>query len=196
MAYLYAGLGVALLIPLMAMVQTLVGLSSLESELASSRDTQLKLIASSLNTFGYALYLAMNDRNEKNQQFTGQLKNEADAKDKNKEKTCSSLLMATVGLPRPDGASSVTWYGTYPNCAAVVAVEGLGPGSTRYFRVEMSVEVDRSTNFPKGREGRIPNTTIITPDGDALYSVPEDALRVISSCWTPFGFDHAIEQCS
>ena len=63
MAYLYAGLGVALLIPLMAMVQTLVSLTSLESELSSARSTQLRLIASSLSTFGHGLHLAMNSPN-------------------------------------------------------------------------------------------------------------------------------------
>lgn len=192
MAYLYAGLGVALLIPLMAMVQTLVGLTSLESEVASSRDTQLKLIASSLNTFGYGLYLAMNERNPKYSQFTGQLSNNKNSANSNK-KSCGSLPMA--GLPRPDGASSVTWYGAYPDCAAVFAVEGLDPGSTRYLRVEMLVDVDEETNFPKGSEGHVPNTTYSTPDGDELYNVPQDALRVISSCWTPFGFNYAIDQC-
>ena len=59
----------------------------------------------------------------------------------------------------------------------------------------MLVDVDEETNFPKGSEGHVPNTTYSTPDGDELYNVPQDALRVISSCWTPFGFNYAIDQC-
>jgi len=190
MAYLYAGLGVALLIPLMAMVQTLVGLTSLESELASSRSTQQRLIANSLNTFGYGLHLAMNKPNSTtpaNPLFTDQLQNDPAAQVLNK-KACNLLPMG--GLPHPHG-TLVSWHGTYPDCAAVFAIEDLNSRATRYLRVEMLVDVAPDTNFPLGKMAQDPNT----PRG-GVYDVPSDALRINNTCWTPFGFDHAIEKCS
>ena len=186
MAYLYAGLGVALLIPLMAMVQTLVGLTSLETQLSSYRSTQLRLIASSLNTFGHGLHLAMNEVDPLvYPQFTGQLSATLST---NPSWGCYALPMA--GLPLPDGASSVIWHGTYPDCAAVFAIEDLDSRATRYLRVEMLVKVDTRTNFPLGKGRQNPNT----PRG-GIYGVPSDALRINNTCWTPFGFDHAIKQC-
>ena len=59
MAYLYAGLGIALIIPLMALVQTLVSLGSLEGEAGFLRARRLQLLNQALLSLEQGLNQAM-----------------------------------------------------------------------------------------------------------------------------------------
>jgi len=170
MAYLYAGLGIALIIPLMAMVQTLVGLTSLEAKYSGASSRQLALISASLNSFGIGLTNAMN--------VTGQIVDKAPNLNK---KSCDLLPMNK--LKPPAGSTSVNWFGTYPDCVAVFADEADDLGFIPRLRVEMSVKTNIN-DFPAS----------LTKNSKGLYPMPSDSLRVTGSCWTSLGMQQ--KECS
>lgn len=171
MAYLYAGLGVALIIPLMALAQTLVSLSSLEGEAGFLRARRLDLLNLALVNFEQGLNQAMAASPPRLQAST------VDGNDN----VVSSLFPACSELAEPDqpisnGLDSIQWVGSYPHCTAVLAELDGRRGVTRRLRVEMGV-----AQVEQGALNRdLPNP--VTEVSGALQ-VGRDALRVRRSCW-------------
>ena len=118
MTYLYAGLGVALLVPLMALVQTLISVAQLDSEgnnLALLQNQKQVMVA---QEFRAALNQAINGNGDQ----IGDRINPA----------CAEL---------PDVADPQKWIGTYPNCSAVVSAT-TATGANRYLRVNLKITQD------------------------------------------------------
>ena len=171
MAYLYAGLGVALLIPLMALVQTLVSLASLEGEAGFLRARRLELLNLALVNFEQGLNQAMAATPPRLQAST------VDSNDNVVSPVfpaCSEL--AEPNQPISNGLDSIQWLGSYPHCSAVLAEVDAKRGLTRRLRVEMGVA--------KVEQGEL-NRDLPDPvtEVNGALQVGRAALRVRRSCW-------------
>ena len=124
MTYLYAGLGVALLVPLMALVQTLISVAQLDGEgnnLALLQNQKQVMVA---QEFRAALNQAINGNRL--------IATVVDEKGDHINPACAEL---------PDVADPQKWIGTYPNCSAVVAAT-TATGAARYLRVNLKITQD------------------------------------------------------
>ena len=172
MAYLYAGLGVALIIPLMALVQTLVSLAPLEGEAKFLRARRLELINLALMNFEQGLNQAMNADLERLR---------ASSVDPGSDLVIESFFPECAELPEPgefvgDDLDSIQWLGTYPNCSAVLSEMDGKRGALRRLRVEMGLV--------KVEEGAL-NRDLPDPlsEVNEMKQVSREALRVRRSCW-------------
>jgi len=171
MAYLYAGLGVALIIPLMALAQTLISLTSLEGEAGFLRSRQLHLLNEALLQFERGLNQAL---------AASPPRLQASIVDDN-DNVLSSSFPACTELAEDDQPivgelDSILWLGDYPHCTAVLAEVDGKRNLTRRLRVEMGL-----TQVEKGELNRdLPNP--VTEVNGSLQ-VGRAALRVRRSCW-------------
>ena len=170
MAYLYAGLGVALIIPLMALVQTLVSLSSLEGEAGFAGSTPRAA------QFGSSeLWAGVNQA-----MAATPPRLQASTVDSNDNvvspvfPACSEL--AEPNQPISNGLDSIQWLGSYPHCSAVLAEVDSKRGLTRRLRVELGVA--------KVEQGEL-NRDLPDPvtEVNGALQVGRAALRVRRSCW-------------
>ena len=171
MAYLYAGLGVALIIPLMALVQTLVSLAPLEGEAGFLRAQRLELLNLALLKFEQGLNQAM---------AASPARLQASAVDSN-DNVVSSVFPGCSELPEPNqplgnGLQSIQWLGDYPNCVVVLSELDAQRGLSRRLRVEMGVQ--------RVEQGAL-NRDLPDPTKEVYGStqVEREALRVRRSCW-------------
>ena len=171
MAYLYAGLGVALIIPLMALVQTLVSLAPLEGEAGFLRARRLELLNLALLNFEQGLNQAM---------AASPPRLQASAVDGN-DNVISPVFPGCAALPEPsqpvsNGLESIQWLGDYPNCAVVLSELDSKRDVARRLRVEMGVQ-----RVEQGALNRdLPDPT---KEVNGAQQVQREALRVRRSCW-------------
>jgi hypothetical protein len=128
MTYLYAGLGVALLVPLMALVQTLINVAQLDREgndLALLQNQKQVIVAQEFRT-------ALNQAINANRLV-------ATAVDQKGDKIGDRVNPACAELPNV--ADPQKWIGTYPNCSDVVAAT-TATGAARYLRVNLKITQD------------------------------------------------------
>ena len=177
MAYLYAGLGVALIIPLMALVQTLVSLGSIEGEAGFLRARRLELLNLALLNLEQGLNQAMNANPKRLQESEVELET---------DKVKVSFFPECAELPQPgqplsSGLDSIQWIGTYPSCTAVLAELDSTRGVTRRLRVEMGIiKVEEGA---ANRDLPDPVTEVKLSEGKLKKQVRREALRVRRSCW-------------
>ena len=171
MAYLYAGLGVALIIPLMALVQTLVSLGSLEGEAGFLRARRLELLNQALLSLEQGLNQAMAAVPPRLQ---------ASNVDGN-DRVISAVFPACSDLQDPAqplgaGLESIQWFGDYPNCTVVLAEADPNRSVTRRLRVELGV-----SRVETGELNRDLPDPVNEVNGS--LQVGREALRVRRSCW-------------
>ena len=126
MAYFYAGLGVALLVPLMALMQTLISVTNLDGEGDDSATKQDQKQVEIAREFRSVLEQAIPSRLQ------------ASLIDSNGIITrlnpaCADLL---------DPPNPQKWYGTYPNCYAISTVS-LANGASRTLRIDLNISLDQ-----------------------------------------------------
>jgi len=128
MTYLYAGLGVALLVPLMALVQALISVAQLDREgndLALLQNQKQVIVAQEFRT-------ALNQAINANRLVATAVDEKGDQIGDRINPACAEL---------PDVADPQKWIGTYPNCSAVVAATTTA-GAARYLRVNLKINQD------------------------------------------------------
>jgi len=162
MTYLYAGLGVALLVPLMALVQTLISVAQLDREgndLALLQDQKQVIVAQEFRT-------ALNQAINGNRLIATAVDEKGDQIGDRTNPACAEL-QAELPDELPDVADPQKWIGTYPNCSAVVAATTTA-GAARYLRVNLKINQDT---------------------GNIRRDLPVDpltqAVGVKTSCWVP-----------
>lgn len=175
MAYLYAGLGVALIIPLMALVQTLVSLAALEGEAGFLRARRLELLNLALVNFENGLNQAMAASPPRLQ--ASLLDDDGNAVSSSTP-ACSAL--AEPDQPISNGLDSIQWLGRYPHCSAVVAEVDDKRGIILRLRVEMGVAQDQGR---LNRDLPDPVDEVKDSEGKIQKQVRREALRVRRSCW-------------
>ena len=153
MAYLYSGLAIALIIPLVGMVQALTSLAALQGGAAASSGERRELVAFGLSELVAGLQQAKKrgDLEAGSANLNGDLR----CRDlHNKDHVFSDELRAPEWLENH-------WY---PNCVVVMQKNN----SPRMLRVEMGIQVDQES-VNKGLP--LPNDNF------------SQALRVRRSCW-------------
>ena len=182
MAYLYAALGVALIIPLMALAQTLISLASLEGEAGFLRSRRLELLNLALVNLQDGLEQAMNADPQRLRAST--VDNETDEVIESFFPACSELQPADQFVG--DELESVQWFGSYPHCTAVLAEFDGSRNVTRRLRVEMGVAQSQEPDF---RDLPDPAT-----ESNGVWQVNREALRIRRSCWVSVATQ--AEECS
>jgi len=177
MAYVFAGLGIALVIPLMALMQSLLSIDGLQRAQSSQRLVELALTHAALDSFHESLVQGIN---------SNVIIDDPDVM--NQFVSCSDLPSRPPGQSPPPvdlpGLSTVqaalTLKGNYPNCDAIL----LQDNSSTFFRVEMAVKAVRSSST--GNLG-LPEFGAKIPHADL-----ERSLRVLRTCWV----QSEIEECN
>ncbi len=132
MAYFYAGLGVALLVPLMALMQTLISVTKLDGEGDDSATKQDQKQVEIAREFRSVLEQAIPSRLQASLI-------DSNGKIPRLYPACADLPIS----PKPNEPKLIgTYYGTYPDCYAISTVL-LANGAIRTLRIDLNISLDQ-----------------------------------------------------
>jgi len=131
MTYLYAGLGVALMVPLLALVQMLISVASLEGEANNASKQQNEHELKAVKYYTDALNL--------NAKFKKPV-------DKLPAPTCAAEFASSSSKTDPNSDPNYTknpqnwtWQGSYPDCVVNIDFPAFG-GDSKYLRIEFGID--------------------------------------------------------